>query len=93
MVLGFVNSLAILIFLSQISLMINAPLIMYAMVAGTLAIVYILPKFTKAIPSTLVAIVIMTALAMGMHLNVLSVGDLGTNTSALPVFHLPMVPL
>lgn len=92
-VLGFVNSLAILIFLSQISFMVNAPLVMYAMVAGTLAIVYILPRFTKAVPSTLVAIIIMTALAMGMHLDVLSVGDLGTITSTLPAFHLPMVPL
>ncbi|PKL59339.1 MAG: sodium-independent anion transporter, partial [Methanomicrobiales archaeon HGW-Methanomicrobiales-4] len=92
-VLGFVNSLAILIFLSQISFMVNAPLVMYAMVAGTLAIVYILPRFTKAVPSTLVAIIIMTALAIGMNLDVLSVGDLGTITSTLPLFHLPAVPL
>jgi SulP family sulfate permease len=92
-VLGFVNSLAILIFLSQISFLINAPMLMYAMVAGTLAIVYILPRFTKAVPATLVAIIVMTVLAMVMHLDVLSVGDLGTITSSLPLFHLPFVPL
>ncbi|MFH0967050.1 MAG: SulP family inorganic anion transporter [Methanobacteriota archaeon] len=91
-VLGFVNSLAILIFLSQITFMVNAPVVMYAMVAGTLAIVYLLPRFTKAVPSSLVAIIVMTILAIGMNLDVLSVGDLGTITSTLPQFHLPAVP-
>lgn len=92
-VLGFVNSLAILIFLSQISFLMNAPVLMYLMVAATLAIIYLLPRLTRAVPSSLVAIIVMTALAMVFHLEVLSVGDLGTITSTLPVFHLPMVPL
>ena len=92
-VLGFINSLAILIFLSQISFLIDAPMIMYAMVIGTLAIVYLLPRITKAVPSSLVAIIVMTILAIGLKLDVLAVGDLGSITSSLPLFHLPMVPL
>ncbi len=92
-VLGFVNSLAILIFLSQISFLIQAPILMYAMVIATLAIVFLLPRMTKAVPSSLVAIIVMTTLVFIFHLEVLSVGDLGTITSTLPPFHLPDIPL
>ncbi len=92
-VLGFVNSLAILIFLSQMTFMVNAPVVMYAMVAGTLVIVYLFPRITRVVPSTLVAIIVMTIIAMGMHLDILSVGDLGTITNTLPPFHLPEIPL
>lgn len=92
-VLGFVNALAILIFLAQLPFFIGASWMMYAMVAGTLAIVYILPRFTKAIPSSLAAIVVMTAIAIGTGIQLLSVGDIGTITRSLPLFHLPMVPI
>ncbi|MDO9036129.1 MAG: SulP family inorganic anion transporter [Methanoregula sp.] len=92
-VLGFVNALAILIFLAQLPFFIGASWMMYAMVAGTLAIVYILPRFTKAIPSSLAAIVVMTAIAIGTGISVLTVGDIGTITRALPIFHLPVVPI
>ena len=92
-VLGFVNSLAILIFLAQIPFLIGATLPVYAMTAATIAIICILPRFTRAVPAPLVAIVVMTAIAIGTGLHVLTVGDLGSITQTLPVFHLPMVPL
>ncbi len=92
-VLGFVNSLAILIFITQIPFLIGVPLAVYAMTAVTIGIIYILPRFTKAVPAPLIAIVVMTAVAIGTGLSVLTVGDLGTITKALPLFHLPVVPL
>lgn len=92
-VLGFVNSLAILIVISQIPFLIDVPLAVYVMVAATIGIIYILPRFTRAVPAPLIAIVVMTAIAIGTGLDVLTVGDLGTITKALPLFHLPMVPL
>ncbi len=92
-VLGFVNSLAILIFLAQVPFLIGASLPMYAMVAATLAIIYLLPRMTKAVPSSLVAIVVLTAAAIASGVEVLTVGDLGPITRALPAFHLPAVPL
>ncbi len=92
-VLGFVNALAILIFLAQLPFLINASWIMYVMVAGTLAIVYLLPRFTKAVPSSLAAIVVMTAFAVGTGISVLTVGDIGTISQTLPLFHLPAVPV
>jgi len=92
-VLGFVNSLAILIFLSQVPFLIGASFAMYGMVAATIAIIYLLPRLTKAVPSSLVAIVVITAAAIVSKADVLAVGDLGTITRALPAFHLPAVPL
>lgn len=91
-VLGFVNSLAILIFLAQVPFLIGGSLPVYAMAAATIAIILVLPRFTRAVPAPLVAIVVMTAVAIGTGLHVLSVGDLGTITRSLPAFHLPMVP-
>jgi len=92
-VLGFVNSLAILIFLAQLPFLIGAPVAVYVMAAATIGIIWVLPRFTKAVPAPLVAIVLMTAVVIITGLNILNVGDLGTITRALPVFHLPMVPL
>ncbi|MEA5036662.1 Bicarbonate transporter BicA [bioreactor metagenome] len=92
-VLGFVNSLAILIFLAQLPFLIGAPVAVFVMAAATIGIIWVLPRFTKAVPAPLVAIVVMTAVVIITGLNILSVGDLGTITRALPVFHLPMVPL
>ncbi len=92
-VLGFVNSLAILIFLAQLPFLIGASVSVFVMAAATIGIIWVLPRFTKAIPAPLVAIVIMTVVVIVTGLNILSVGDLGTITRTLPVFHLPMVPL
>lgn len=88
---GFVNALAILIFMAQLTHFTGANWIMYAMVAGTLAIVYILPRFFKGIPAPLIAIVVMTIITLVFHLDVRTVGDMGNITSTLPMFHLPNI--
>lgn len=90
-VIGFVNALAILIFLAQLPHFSGASWIMYALVAATLVIIYVLPRFTKAVPSALAAIIIITAVAIFAGINVSTVGDMGTITRALPVFHLPNI--
>ncbi|SDJ11225.1 SulP family inorganic anion transporter [Alteribacillus bidgolensis] len=90
---GFVNALAILIFTSQLQHFVGETWIMYALVALTLAIIYLLPKVTTAVPSTLVAIVVVTAIAIFANFGVRTVGDLGSLTQSLPVFMLPSVPL
>lgn len=92
-IIGFVNALAILIFMAQLPQFVGATWVMYAMVAGTLAIIYILPRFTKVIPSPLAAIIFMTTLAMYFGLDLRTVGDMGQITRELPLFHLPAVPL
>jgi len=91
-VVGFVNALAILIFMAQIPHFKGESWLMYAMVAGTLAIVYLFPKITKAIPSPLVAIIVMTAITAYTGINIRTVGDMGNITRALPIFHIPSIP-
>jgi SulP family sulfate permease len=90
---GFVNALAILIFMAQLPELIGVPTQTYAMIAAGLAIIYLLPYLTKAVPSPLVAIAVLTAVAWGFGLNLRTVGDLGELPSTLPVFALPQVPL
>ncbi|ADH98037.1 SulP family inorganic anion transporter [Salisediminibacterium selenitireducens] len=91
--IGFVNALAILIFTSQLQHFVGETWIMYALVALTLAIIYILPRFTTAVPSTLVAIIVVTAIAIVMNMGVRTVGDMGSLSSTLPIFALPNIPL
>ena len=88
---GFVNALAILIFMAQLPEFKGAGITMIAMVAGSLAIIYLLPRLTKAVPSPLVAIVVMTILAIVLKLDVRRVGDLGALPDSLPVFLWPQV--
>jgi len=88
-VTGFVNALAIIIFMAQFPNFEGANWMMYTMVAATLAIVYLFPLLTKAIPSALVAIVVMTALSIGFHWDLRTVGDMGEITQSLPFFHIP----
>ena len=90
---GFVNALAILIFLAQMPQFKDANWIMYAMVAASLGIIYGLPRITKAVPSALVAIIVMTVAAIALKLPLRTVGDMGALPSALPFFALPQVPL
>jgi SulP family sulfate permease len=90
---GFVNALAILIFMAQLPELIGVPSLTYAMIAAGLGIIYLFPYLTNAIPSPLVAIVVLTALAWGLGLDLRTVGDLGELPSTLPVFALPQVPL
>ena len=66
---------------------------MYVLVALTLAIIYLFPRLTKAVPSTLVAIVVVTAIAISGNLHVGTVGDMGTLTQQLPVFLIPSIPV
>jgi SulP family sulfate permease len=94
---GFVNALAILIFLAQLPELNLATSkvnwITYAMVAGGLGIIYLLPRLTKAIPSPLVCIVVLSILAYFMKLDLRYVGDLGALPDTLPIFLWPQVPL
>ncbi|HZG75057.1 MAG TPA: SulP family inorganic anion transporter [Paenibacillus sp.] len=91
-VIGFVNALAILIFMAQLVHFQGQSWLMYALVGATLAIIYGLPRFTKAVPSALVAIIVITivTIAAGFHVN--TVGDMGALPTAFPLFHLPAVP-
>jgi len=89
---GFVNALAILIFMAQLPQLIGVPWAVYPMVAGGLAIIYLFPYVTKAVPSPLVAIVVLTVLALTLHIGVPTVGDMGQLPDSLPVFLLPAVP-
>lgn len=66
---------------------------MFAMIGVTLVIIYGLPRITKAVPAPLIAIISMTIVAVTLKLDLFTVGDMGNITRALPVFHLPMVPL
>ncbi|RBP02049.1 SulP family inorganic anion transporter [Rossellomorea aquimaris] len=89
---GFVNALGILIFTSQLPHFAGESWVMYAMVAGALAIIYILPRFTKAVPSPLVAIVTITVVAVLTNSGVRTVGDMGELTQSLPIFLIPEIP-
>jgi SulP family sulfate permease len=89
---GFVNSLAILIFLAQTPQLIGANWQTLVMVAAGLAIIYLFPRVTKAVPSSLVAIMALSVVAIALNLPVRTVGDLGQLPTALPGFHIPAVP-
>ena len=89
---GFVNALAILIFLAQLPELIGVPGTVYVMVAAGLAIIYLLPRVTKAVPSPLVCIVVLTAVSLALGLDIRTVGDMGALPDSLPVFLLPEVP-
>lgn len=93
---GFVNALAILIFLAQVREMDlrrdDVGLTALLMVAAGLAIIYLLPRLTKAIPSPLVCIVVLTVIAHFTNLDVRRVADLGSLPDTLPVFLLPNIP-
>lgn len=89
---GFVNALAILIFIAQLPQLTNVGWQTYAMVAVGLAIIYLFPRLTKAVPSPLVAIVILTAVSIYAGIKVNTVGDMGKLPSSLPSFWIPQVP-
>ena len=81
---GFVNALAILIFMAQLPELIGANWQTYAMLAAGLGIIYGLPRLTRAVPSALVAIVGLTAFAMLTGADLRTVGDMGALPDALP---------
>ncbi|WP_265923359.1 SulP family inorganic anion transporter [Cupriavidus nantongensis] len=90
---GFVNALAILIFLAQLPQLQSVPWYVYAMVGAGLAIIYLLPRITTAIPSPLVCIIVLTGLSMALQLDLRTVGDMGAFPEELPVLAFPHVPL
>ena len=90
---GFVNALAILIFMAQLPQLTGVTWHSYALVAGGLAIIYLLPRVTKAVPSPLVAILVLAGISIAMGLPVRTVGDMGRLPEGLPSLVLPHVPL
>jgi SulP family sulfate permease len=90
---GFVNALAILIFMAQLPELINVTWVVYAMTAAGLGIIYLLPYLTRAVPSPLVTIVVLTIVAMVLDLDIRTVGDMGELPDSLPVFLIPDIPL
>ncbi len=92
-VTGFVNALAILIFMAQLPELTNVPWQVYAMTAAGLAIIYGLPYLTKVVPSPLVCIVVLTIAAVALGIDIRTVGDMGQLPDSLPAFLLPDLPL
>ena len=102
---GFVNGLAVIIFMAQLeqfktvvngqlTWMSGTPLyIMGGLVALTIAIVIILPRFTKAVPSSLVAIIVVFLLVLGFHIDTRTVEDIASVSGGFPPFHIPRIPL
>ncbi|MGI0118438.1 SulP family inorganic anion transporter [Zooshikella sp. RANM57] len=91
-VTGFVNALAILIFMAQLPELTNVTWHVYAVTAGGLAIIYLFPLLNKTIPSPLVCILTLTALSLWLGLDIRTVGDMGELPDTLPLFLWPDVP-
>ncbi|MEV5981908.1 SulP family inorganic anion transporter [Streptomyces sp. NPDC052114] len=89
---GFVNSLAVLIFMAQVPEMRDVPWPVYPLIAGGLALMVLFPQITKAVPAPLVSIAALTVLTVAAGIAVPTVGDKGDLPSALPVPGLPDVP-
>lgn len=95
-VIGFVNALAILIFMAQLPQLIDVPWAVYPLVALGLAIIYLfplIPKLGQLIPSPLVCIIVVTAICLMFGVNIGTVGDLGDLPTSLPHFFMPDIPL
>lgn len=90
--LGYINALAVLIFMAQLPQLLGKPPLVYILTAISLAIIYILPRFTKVVPSPLVTLAVMTLAAIALKLEVPTVGDMGALPTAPPVFALPQIP-
>src|SRR5699024_7331050 len=90
--IGFVNALAILIFMAQVPHFIGISTMTYVFVGITLLIVYVLPRFMKAIPAPLIAIIVLTTISIFSDVKLHTVGDLGKITQTLPTFLIPQVP-
>ncbi|MFD5226394.1 SulP family inorganic anion transporter [Microbacterium sp. NPDC058342] len=90
---GFVNALAILIFIAQLPQLFDVPWLVYPLVAAGLVIMFLVPKMTKAVPAPLVAIVLLTAVVVVFGWSVPTVGDQGELPQSLPELFIPQVPL
>jgi SulP family sulfate permease len=89
---GFVNALAILIFAAQLPQLVDVPWLVYPLVAAGLAIIFLLPRVISAIPSPLVAIIVLTTLVVAVGWDIPDVGGEGELPDSLPFFLLPDVP-
>ncbi|GAA2945057.1 SulP family inorganic anion transporter [Streptomyces enissocaesilis] len=89
---GFVNALAILIFMAQVPEMRDVPWAVYPLIAGGLVLMVLFPKITKVVPAPLVSIVVLTVITVAAGIAVPTVGDKGDLPSSLPVPGLPDVP-
>jgi len=92
-IFGFVNGLAIVIAMSQLKMFDGEGTAMYVLVALTMAIMFFLPKATKAVPAGLAAIIIVTLIVVFGDLPTKQVGNLANIAGSLPSFHIPNVPL
>lgn len=90
---GFVNALAILIFVAQLPELIGVPPLTYVLIAAGLMIIYLLPRVTTVVPSPLACIIVLTILSMVLGFDIRTVGDMGELPSTLPVFLIPDIPL
>lgn len=90
---GFVNALAILIFISQVPELLGVPWLVYPLCLLGLIIVFVLPKFTAVVPAPLVAIIVLTLLVIVFAWDIPKVGDKGDLPESLPALFLPNVPL
>jgi sulfate permease, SulP family len=94
---GYINALAVLIFLAQLPQLdpskVNQYWLVYLITALSLGIIYLLPLLTKVVPSPLVALFVMTNATIFFRLDVPTVGDMGQLPNTLPIFLLPQVPL
>jgi SulP family sulfate permease len=89
---GFVNALAILIFMAQLTEFQGQGVLMFGMVAAGLAIIYLFPRLVRSVPSPLVCIVVLTAVSLVLGLDLRTVGDMGALPATLPIFAWPQVP-
>jgi SulP family sulfate permease len=89
---GFVNALAILIFLAQIPHLTKGGALGYVLVAAGLAMIFVVPRVTRAIPAPLVAILVLTVATVAGAIDVPTVGDEGALPDALPILGIPAVP-
>jgi sulfate permease, SulP family len=89
---GFVNALAILIFTAQLPQLTDVPWLVYPLVAAGLAIIFLLPRLTSAVPAPLVAIIVLTTLVVTVGWDIPDVGGEGELPDSLPFFLLPDVP-
>ncbi|PZL77189.1 SulP family inorganic anion transporter [Enterococcus plantarum] len=90
---GFVNALAILIFLAQIQQLPNQSIWSYIMIVTTIILMYIIPKITKVVPPALLIILFMTIISFIFKDNLQTVGNLGDMSAISPTISLPAVPL